>query len=84
MDDCQNGHMPLIKSKFNHDYWNNNMNRPAPWADPYLIAMAKCENGIIITQENKTRANRIPPIAKELGIVSLNLLEFFQALKIKL
>ena len=76
--------MPLIKSKFNPDYSNNNMNRPAPWADPYLIAMAKCENGIIITQENKTRANRIPPIAKELGIVSLNLLEFFQALKIKL
>ena len=84
MDDCQIGKMPLIKSKFNLDYWNNNMNRPAPWADPYLIAMAMCEKGIIITQEHKTKANRIPPIAKEFGIDSFNLLEFFQELKIKL
>jgi len=84
MDDCQIGKMPLIKSKFNLDYWTNNMNRPAPWADPYLIAMAMCEKGIIVTQEHKTKANRIPPIAKEFGIVSLNLLEFFQELKIKL
>jgi len=84
MDDCQISKMPLIKSKFNPDYWNNNMNRPAPWADPYLIAMAMCEKGIIVTQEHKTKANRIPPIAKEFGIDSLNLLEFFQELKIKL
>ncbi len=84
MDDCQISKMPLIKSKFNADYWNNNMNRPAPWADPYLIAMAICEKGIIVTQEHKTKANRIPPIAKELGFDSLNLLEFFQELKIKL
>jgi hypothetical protein len=84
MDDCQISKMPLIKSKFNPAYWNNNMNRPAPWADPYLIAMAMCEQGIIVTQEHKTKTNRIPPIAKEFGIVSLNLLEFFQELKIKL
>jgi hypothetical protein len=84
IDDCQIGEIPLIKSKYNPDYWNNNMNRPAPWADPYLIAMAICEKGIIITQEHKTKANHIPPIAKELGINSLNLLEFFHELKIKL
>ena len=48
MDDCQIGKLSLIKSKFNLDYWNNNMNRPAPWADPYLIAMAMCEKGIIV------------------------------------
>src|SRR5665647_1151562 len=34
MDNCQISKMPLIKNKFNPDYWNNNMNRPAPWADP--------------------------------------------------
>jgi hypothetical protein len=84
MDDCQIGKIPLIKSKFNQDYWHNNMNRPAPWADPYLIAMADCEHGIIVTQEHKTKANRITPVAKEFGIISLNLLEFFQELKIKL
>ncbi|MCX6270049.1 MAG: DUF4411 family protein [Bacteroidetes bacterium] len=61
MDDCQIDTLSQIKSKFNQGYWNNNMNRPAPWADPYLIAMAICEKGIIITQEHKTKANRIPP-----------------------
>jgi len=84
LDDCQISKIPLIKSKFNSDYWNNNMNRPAPWADPYLIAMAICEKGIIVTQEHKTKANRIPPIAKGFGIDSLNLLELFQKLNIKL
>lgn len=84
MDNCQISKISLIKSKFNQHYWNNNMNRPAPWADPYLIAMAMCEEGTLITQEHKTKANRIPPIAKEFGIDSLNLLEFFQKLKIKL
>lgn len=84
IDDCQISRMPSIKTKFNHDYWNNNMNRPAPWADPYLIAMAICEKAIIVTQEHKTKANRIPPTADQFNIRSLNLLEFFQELKIKL
>ena len=53
-------------------------------ADPYLIAMAICNEATIITQEHKTKANRIPPIAAHFGIRSLNLLEFFQELKIKL
>ena len=60
------------------------MNRPAPWADPYLIAMAMCETVTIITQESKIKANRIPPVADSLGVKSLNLLEFFEKLKLKL
>lgn len=84
IDDCQINQIPVVKIKFNSDYWNNNMNRPAPWADPYLITMAICEKATIITQEHKTKANRIPPIADQFNIHSLNLLELFQELKIKL
>ena len=84
IDVCQTSKIPLIISKYNLGEWQNKMNRPGPWADPYLIAMALCENAIIITQESKTKANRIPPIANELGVKSINLLEFFQELKIKL
>ena len=84
IDACQTSKIPLIKSKYNLGEWQNKMNRTGPWADPYLIAMAICESAIIITQESKTKANRIPPIANELGVKSLNLLEFFQELKIKL
>jgi len=55
IDDCQISKIPLIKSKYNPAYWNNNMNRPAPWADPYLIAMAICENAIIIHRSIKQK-----------------------------
>ena len=84
IDDCQNNQIQNIRLEYNLSYWQNEMNRPAPWADPYLIAMAICEKAIIITQEHKTKSNRIPPIALQFRIRSLNLLEFFQELKIKL
>lgn len=84
IDECQINQIPQIQALYNSSYWQNEINRPGPWADPYLIAIAICEQGIIITQENKTKTNRIPPIALHFGIRSLNLLEFFQELKIKL
>ncbi len=84
IDDCQINQILLIKAKYNPSHWQNKMNRPGPWADPYLIAMAICELAIIVTQEHKTKNERIPPIASQFGIRSLNLLEFFHELKIKL
>lgn len=84
IDNCQSIQLQNVKQKFNLQYWNNEINRPGPWADPYLIAMAICESATIITQESKTKANRIPPIASQLGVRSINLLDFFQELKIKL
>ncbi len=84
IDACQSSKITEIQIKYNKGEWQNKMNRPGPWADPYLIAMAMCEGATIITQESKTKANRIPPIADQLGVKTLNLLEFFDALKIKL
>lgn len=84
IDPCQNSKIPEIQAKYNKGEWNNKMNRPGPWADPYLLAMAMCEGATIITQESKTKANRIPPIGNQLGVKSVNLLEFFEELKIKL
>lgn len=84
IDACQTSKIPSIQSKYNKGEWQNKMNRTGPWADPYLIAMAMCESATIITQESKMKANRIPPIGNQLGVKSLNLLEFFQELKIKL
>ena len=77
IDDCQLSKIPEIQSKYNKEEWKNKMNRPGPWADPYLIAMAMCEGATIITQENKTKSNRIPPIGNQLGVNSFNLLDFF-------
>jgi Domain of unknown function (DUF4411) len=53
-------------------------------ADPYLLVIAMCEGATIITQESKTKTNRIPPIGSQLKVKSINILEFFEELKIKL
>ena len=84
IDDCQRKKITLIKVKYNPSYWQNKINRPGPWADPNLIAIAICEQAVIVTQEHKNKYDNIPPIASQFGIRSLNLLELFQELKIKL
>jgi Domain of unknown function (DUF4411) len=84
IDSCQIKELNNIRQKFNPQYWNNEINRPGPWADPYLIATAICEQAVIVTQENKTKTNRIPPIAAQFKISTLNMLELFHELKVKL
>ncbi|MEJ7680730.1 MAG: DUF4411 family protein [Segetibacter sp.] len=54
IDNCQINQISQIKLQYNLSYWQNEMNRPAPWADPYLIAMAICDKATIITQEHKS------------------------------
>lgn len=61
-----------------------------PNADPWIIALAvllktKEEQGlfstkehIIVTEESKFKSNRIPAVAKNYGIESINLKELFQ------
>lgn len=84
IDNCQMSAIDQIKQKYIKSYFQNQLNRLSPWADPYIIAISICEKAIIVTQEHKTKENRIPPIAAQFGIKSLNLLEFFQELEIKL
>lgn len=83
-DECQRTKLDEIKAAYEKDYWEREYNKPGPWADPWIIAMAKCGNAVIITQENKKKPNNIPAIARNFGIDSLNLLEFFDMLKIQL
>ncbi len=57
-------------------------------ADPWLIALAIIRREdfqlfegkhVILTQESKTKANRIPAVAKEYGIECYDLLELFRS-----
>ncbi len=65
-------HRSLVKKK------NIQVGRPV--ADPFLIAMAKIRNGIIITQE---APSRMPEICKEFGVICLNLEVFFEKENLK-
>lgn len=48
-----------------------------PEADPFLIVLAYIRGSTIITQENKTKPNKIPVVANSYQIKCINLFEFF-------
>ncbi len=50
------------------------------WADPWLIALAKHTNSILITEESqKPEKRKIPIIAKSLGVQTLKTSEFLKS-----
>ncbi|MBI2084119.1 MAG: DUF4411 family protein [Candidatus Aenigmarchaeota archaeon] len=83
VDNAQVSNLQKVKTKYNLDYWNTQTNGLTAWADPWIISLSICMNAIIVTNESKTKANRIPVIAQNFGIRCLNLLEFFGDIGIK-
>jgi len=83
VDEEQLNHFEKVREKYDPEYWNKEINRLGAWADPWLIALSISYKAIIVTDENKTKPNRIPVIAQQFGIRSLNLLEFFKEIGIK-
>ncbi|MGQ9848014.1 MAG: DUF4411 family protein [Bacteroidales bacterium] len=82
IDDCQIKEFAIIKTQYDPDYWNNEINKGGPWADPWLIALSICENAIIITDEKNT-PNHIPYIANHFNRQCLNLIDFFKKIGIR-
>ena len=82
-----------VRTFYDQHYWNTHATQTKPWADPWIVCLAVQikrggkllikSNVKIVTQENKTKSNRIPSIAKNFGIKSLNLLEFFRDIGIE-
>lgn len=52
-------------------------NKIGPHADPLVVSLALSANCSVITQESKTKPNRIPDICKKYNIKCLSLIEFF-------
>lgn len=63
--------------------------KPGPNADPWLIALAIVKNGeeqeelfpnkyIVVTEESKTRIDRIPAVCGDYNIECINLIELFR------
>lgn len=83
VDDEQIKNFHKVKKKYDLSYWNKEINKIGAWSDPWIIALSISHGTKIITNENKTKPNKIPTIAKEFRIFSLNLLEFFSEIGIK-
>ena len=47
-------------------------------ADPYLIGYCKTHTYVLITNESKTKLNKIPAIAKKNGVKSININDFLE------
>lgn len=84
VDECQINKLDEIKEKYSKSYWDAEINRKGQeWADPWIIALAMCEEAKIISDE-KDSYNRIPYIAKLFGIQTLNLMDFLREIGLEL
>jgi len=84
IDNCQIEKIPQIKTKYSKSHWQAETNRKGQeWADPWVIALAICEEAIIISDEKNT-PSRIPYIANHFEITTLNLMDFFKDIGLKL
>ncbi|RZN38276.1 MAG: DUF4411 family protein [Methanophagales archaeon ANME-1-THS] len=82
IDDCQIKELENIKTKYDPIYWNTEINKGGPWADPWVVALSICEDAIIITDE-KNAPNHIPWIANHFDRRCLNLIDFFKEVGIR-
>ncbi len=84
IDDCQISKLNDIKAQYSKSHWEAEINRKGQeWADPWIIALAICEEAQIISDE-KNAPDRIPYIANHFGITTYNLMEFFRKLGLRL
>ncbi len=84
INDCQIEQIEKIKTKYSKSHWEAEINRKGQeWADPWVIALAICEDATIVSDE-KNSPDRIPYIANHFGINSLNLMDFFKDIGLKL
>jgi hypothetical protein len=84
IDDCQINLINEIQTKYTKDGWEREISRKGQeWADPWIIALAICEDAIIVSDE-KHSSDKIPYIANHFGINTLNLMDFFRDIGLKL
>ena len=81
IDECQIQKLQEVKKRYDKNYWENEINKPK-WADPWVIALSICEEGIIVADEKNTQ-NRIPAISSMFGLKCLELIDFFKEIGIK-
>ena len=81
IDECQIQKLQEVETKYDKNYWENEINKPK-WADPWVIALSICEEAIIVADERNTQ-NRIPAISYMFGLKCLELIDFFKEIGIK-
>jgi len=83
IDECQETNIKQIRKKYSKSHWEAKIKDNKEWADPWVIALAICEKAIIVSDE-ANKPDRIPYIANHFRIKTLNLMDFFREIGLKL
>jgi len=82
-EECDEVASILAREQYRGIVKRKNISNGFAVADPFLIAIAKVREGIIVTQETFIEGGaRIPTICKDLNIQCINLEKFFELEKI--
>lgn len=84
VDDCQSSEFKKVQAKYDANVWAMEINKTGPWADPWLIALALCEQQVMVITQEGNKPNKIPFVADLLGVKSLKLIDLFRTIGIKL
>ena len=71
--------IPIINEEFNSGFLDSKkQSQGKEEADPYLLGYCKTHNYVLITNESKTKPNKIPAIAKKNGIRCIDINDFLK------
>jgi hypothetical protein len=68
-----------VQTKYESDYYSNNLNKTGSWADPWVVSLAICEDAIVVADENN-QINKIPYICQSVDVRCLDLVKFLREL----
>jgi hypothetical protein len=72
-----NAAIPIINEEYSTGFFDAKKQAEGKEeADPYLIGYCKVHNCVLITNESKTRNNKIPAVAKKNGVKCIDINDF--------
>lgn len=75
--DSINAAIPIINEEYNSGFFDTKKQAEGiEEADPYLIGYCKTHKCVLITNESKTKQNKIPAVAKKNGVRCIDMNDF--------
>lgn len=72
-----NAARPIINTEYSSGFFDSKKQAEGKEeADPYLIAYSKVHNCVLITNESKTKHNKIPAVSKKYNVKCIDINEF--------
>lgn len=82
---CFNAAIPIINEEYQSGFFDAKKQAEGKEeADPYLIAYCKVYNCILITNESKTKPNKIPRVSAKNGVKCIDIYDFLIERELKM